>query len=99
LFHLNKINKSNYRNFFHTTDLDQGFLGNCWFISAATGIVQNYSLFKRVVPVDNYFDDQNYTGAFHFRFWMYGEWKDVVIISKIDYFKYLISFRFLTFLK
>jgi hypothetical protein len=33
-----------------------------WFISAATGIIQNYTLFKRVVPFDNSFDDDSYTG-------------------------------------
>ena len=73
------VNQDNYRKYFHTTDLDQGCLGNCWFISAATGIIQNYTLFKRVVPFDNSFDDSLYTGAFHFRFWHYGAWKDVVI--------------------
>jgi hypothetical protein len=31
------------------------------------------------VPFDNSFDDSVYTGAFHFRFWIYGDWKDVVI--------------------
>ena len=70
---------ANYKEFFHTNDLDQGCLGNCWFISAATGIIQNFYLFRRVVPFDNSFDDTKYTGAFHFRFWYYGVWKDVVI--------------------
>jgi len=27
----------------------------------------------------NTFDDSNYTGAFHFRFWVYGTWKDIVV--------------------
>jgi len=57
-----RINESNYKKYFRTTDLDQGALGNCWFISAATGIIQNYSLFKKVVPFDNTFDDKYYTG-------------------------------------
>jgi len=55
------------------------FLANCWLISAAAGIIQNYNLFKKVVPFDNSFDNHEYCGAFHFRFWIYGEWKDVVI--------------------
>jgi hypothetical protein len=58
------LNERNYKNFFHTTDLDQGALGNCWFIGAATGIIQNYGLFQRVVPFDNTFEDSQYTGFF-----------------------------------
>ncbi len=76
---LNRADENNYKDLFHTTDLDQGSLGNCWFISAATGIIQNYDLFRRVVPFDNSLEDSDYTGAFHFRFWIYGSWKDVVV--------------------
>ena len=82
------INEANYKNYFHTTDLDQGSLGNCWFISAATGIIQNFALFKKVVPFDNTFDNDKYTGAFHFRFWMYGEWKDVIVDDYLPVDKY-----------
>lgn len=53
--------------------------GNCWFIAAVTGFIENYNLFKIVVPFDNSLEDSDYTGAFHFRFWIYGDWKDVVI--------------------
>lgn len=74
-----RINEQNYKKYFNTTDLDQGALGNCWFISGACGIIQNYDLFGRVVPFDNTLEDNGYTGAFHFRFWLFGEWKEVVI--------------------
>lgn len=57
----------------------KGALGNCWFIAGATGIIQNFDLFRKVVPFENSFDDAKYTGAFHFRFWIYGTWKDVVV--------------------
>jgi len=73
------INESNYKRFYHTTDLDQGALGNCWFISAAAGIIQNYDLFRKVVPFDNSLETNEYTGAFRFRFWLFGEWKEVVV--------------------
>jgi hypothetical protein len=56
------LNEANYKKYFNTTDLDQGALGNCWFISAACGIIQNYNLFKKVVPFDNSFEDSEYTG-------------------------------------
>jgi hypothetical protein len=39
--------------------------GNCWFISAATGIIQNYALFKRVVPFENSFEGPLYTGLLY----------------------------------
>ena len=31
------------------------------------------------MPKDQSFDEGDYCGAFHFRFWRYGEWIDVVI--------------------
>jgi hypothetical protein len=73
------IKKSNYKRFYQTTDLDQGALGNCWFIAAAAGIIQNYDLFRKVVPFDNSLENNEYTGAFRFRFWLFGEWKEVVV--------------------
>jgi len=54
-------------------------LGNCWFIAAAAGIIQNYDLFRKVVPFDNSLENNEYTGAFRFRFWLFGEWKEVVV--------------------
>ena len=35
-----------------------------YHIIKATGIIQNFSLFKRVVPFDNSFDDSVYNGIF-----------------------------------
>ena len=49
-------------------DLDQGFVGNCWFIAGCVGIMQSNRIFAKVVPTDQSFDD-NYGGMmFHLVF-------------------------------
>ncbi|CAF3728593.1 unnamed protein product [Adineta steineri] len=60
-------------------DLDQGQLGNCWFISAVSMITQNATIFERVCPLDQTYDKKYYAGIFHFRFWQFGQWVDVVV--------------------
>lgn len=64
--------------------MDQGALGNCWFIAGCVGIMQSESLFAKVVPGDQSFTE-NYNGMFHFRFWQYGEWVDIVIDDRLPY--------------
>ena len=59
---LAQLNENTYKEYFQVTDLNQGCVGNCWLLAAAAGIVQNYQLFKRVVPFDNSFNDTEYTG-------------------------------------
>jgi len=57
--------KAKRPSFGRASDLSQGYVGNCWFIAAVTGIVENRSLFAKVVPVDNSFLDQKeYCGWF-----------------------------------
>ena len=59
-------------------DLDQGYLGNCWFIAAVSMITQRPIIFQHVVPIGQSFGD-DYAGIFHFRFWQFGKWYDVVV--------------------
>lgn len=60
-------------------DLDQGYLGNCWFIAGCAAITFMPELFGKVVPLAQTFNSKDYCGIFHFRFWIYGFWYDVVV--------------------
>ncbi|CAI5643296.1 unnamed protein product [Oreochromis niloticus] len=58
-------------------DFAQGKVGNCWFLSAMSALTFQKNLMEQVVPMDQSFED--YAGIFHFRFWRFGKWVDVVI--------------------
>lgn len=55
-------------------DIEQGELGDCWFLAATAGLSLDEHLLKKVIP------DQDFkTGILKFNFWYYGKWKTVVI--------------------
>ncbi|XP_061194258.1 calpain-5-like [Saccostrea echinata] len=67
-----------------TDDFHQGSLGNCWFVAAAACIAEKPKLLKQIVPdiekQEWLPENKNkYAGIFHFRFWVLGEWTDVVV--------------------
>jgi len=67
-------------NSFSTDDIVQGSLGDCWWLSSVASISQNQTRMAKIVPSPQpCYGQTNYTGAFHFRFWQFGEWVDVVI--------------------
>ncbi|XP_078693465.1 calpain-5-like isoform X2 [Branchiostoma floridae x Branchiostoma belcheri] len=65
-------------------DLNQGQLGNCWFVAAVASLTLEKELWKEVIPEykEQEWDPEhpeNYQGIFRFRFWRFGTWTEVVV--------------------
>ncbi|XP_037116184.1 calpain-5-like [Syngnathus acus] len=71
-----------------TRDLHQGSLGNCWMVAAISCLASEPTLWKKVIP-DHMHQEWNpkrpdlYAGIFHFRFWRFGRWLDVVVDDRL----------------
>lgn len=64
-------------------DLNQGDLSNCWFIAATACLATTHrQLFEWCVPKDQEFD-KNYAGIFHFNFWHFGSWVEIIIDDRL----------------
>ncbi|XP_069002637.1 calpain-5-like [Embiotoca jacksoni] len=69
-------------------DLNQGLVGNCWFVAACSCLALKPNLWKKVIPdwKEQEWDSghpENYAGIFHFQFWIFGEWIDVVVDDRL----------------
>uniref|UniRef100_A0A4W5Q8A0 Calpain catalytic domain-containing protein n=1 Tax=Hucho hucho TaxID=62062 RepID=A0A4W5Q8A0_9TELE len=63
---------------FSRFDFGQGSVANCWFLASVGALTFQKHILEQVVPLEQGFKD-DYCGIFHFRFWRFGRWVDVVI--------------------
>lgn len=64
-------------------DIEQGEIGDCWFLAAVASLSMNEDLMSRVVPEDQGFEKRRYCGAFKFRFWRFGDWQEVIVDDRL----------------
>ncbi|XP_067874967.1 calpain-9 [Heterodontus francisci] len=64
------------------TDICQGSLADCWFLSVVACLSLNKHVMKQVLPPDQGFGE-GYTGRFRFKFWQYGQWIEVVVDDRL----------------
>ncbi|XP_014664100.1 PREDICTED: calpain-C-like [Priapulus caudatus] len=63
-------------------DITTGKLGDSWLVSSLGSLYLTKSMFFRVIPSEQSFDD-DYCGLFYFRVWWHGTWKKVVIDDRL----------------
>lgn len=69
-------------------DLNQGLVGNCWFVAACSCLALKPHLWQKVIPnwKEQEWDPKrpdSYAGIFHFQFWVFGKWVDVVVDDRL----------------
>ena len=68
---------------FDHLDVQQGDLGDCWFLAALGSLTAHRDFFHNVVPMNQVCSGKNYTGRFQFNFFQYGEWVKVFVDDRL----------------
>eukprot|EP00090_Calanus_glacialis_P041785 TRINITY_DN7431_c0_g1_i4.p1 TRINITY_DN7431_c0_g1~~TRINITY_DN7431_c0_g1_i4.p1 ORF type:complete len:838 (-),score=200.72 TRINITY_DN7431_c0_g1_i4:225-2738(-) len=63
-------------------DINQGEIGDCWFLASLANLADDEEAFNRVVPRKQEFRN-GYAGIFRFRFFRFGEWVEVVVDDRL----------------
>ena len=63
-------------------DINQGEIGDCWFLAALANLADDDEAFNRVVPSGQGFGS-GYCGIFRFRFFRFGKWVEVVVDDRL----------------
>ena len=63
-------------------DVNQGRIGDCWFVSALSLLAENQHFTNQVIPSGQSFH-KGYQGIFRFRFYSFGEWVEIVIDDRL----------------
>ena len=66
-------------------DINQGCLGDCWFLAAVTTLTSKPEVMDIVIPPGQVLDrhSEGYSGAVRFQFFVRGEWKEMVVDDKL----------------
>ncbi|XP_036354978.1 calpain 11-like [Octopus sinensis] len=56
---------------------------NCWMLAAVGSLTIREELLKNVVLANQNFSDSDYAGIFRFRFWHFGEFKEIVVDDRL----------------
>ena len=55
------------------------------YLAALTTIATRPALLENVVPSNQSFESGQYAGIFHFNFWRYGQWEQVIVDDRLPF--------------